>query len=157
LFKLDKSDKTFSRNPQFDTPALITEDLAQKYGGVLGPEHCDEYYARLSAARDINLIRMNESDKNSPLVSTVMKDEELLQFETVAKNIKVISEDKMCILIDKAWLDGDRDEGTYEQHCVQIHRNVVTKKQYPVSMVDGLWVWDGKYDEFLGYYAEFVT
>jgi hypothetical protein len=88
-----------------------------------------------------------------------MNAERLKKLKTVRTYARVISQAKQTVLIDESILDDPYSNSDIMRNSVEVYDTKATKWEEAglIQDRDGIKVWRGQYDGFLGYLAGFVS
>jgi CRISPR-associated endonuclease/helicase Cas3 len=154
VFSLNYDNGLFTDNPEFYTSKQVFKKMFRE--GRYGPEHCAEAFDR-SLAGGCDRLPGKSSELPEISVSDLLQMEANLNLKGVADYFNVVSGDKRTIII------GDRfnicEEGrSIVKKCVQIYEDRLERWKEFIAPADvpGFYFWTGQYDNFIGYYAQFV-
>ncbi|WP_147820339.1 CRISPR-associated helicase/endonuclease Cas3 [Salidesulfovibrio onnuriiensis] len=144
-----KAEEVFP-HPGAQKPALALKTLVAQ--GKVGPAYCKE-------ALDMEIKLSGEREECSRGYAIAGLDFNG-EFKEVQRRFRIIDSDTRMVVIDRPTVESLQQgrhvsKSTLQDVSVQIWSNQIEK--LPVQDVDGypdLYVWNGAYDEFLGYLAE---
>ena len=155
----NRESSIFTFNPDFYDSRLIFKKMVEKYKDKLGPQHCEEAFDE-ELKIGLKKISARYDPKQKITVEEMIRAEKMLSLKLVDDHYNVITADKRTVII----LNDDFTEDDLENFSItEIVRNSVQlyEKQIekmPVSKSDrfeDFFIWQGNYDNFLGYQAEF--
>lgn len=151
IFETEKGDY-FTQNYEFITPGRITKDLFRLHGKI-GASLSNEAFDK-KLERGIPFIT---KEKVKIKAFDLMEFEKTKRMKAVADWVKVITDDKISVLVDESILDRPFTRVEIDRNSVQLYQKYIENKNPPVfesSKIKGQLVWRGKYNSLYGYLAE---
>ncbi len=137
-------DGKLKKNPGLEQAASVLRDFFES-GAEISPALCTE-----AIEREIRKYGVDDEFGMLP------QKEEVLAFEYVSDNFKVIDSDSRIVIVDedlkKRILYGKTDWQEIQRETVQISRYLLKKCHTP-EIMRGIYAWNLEYDSFIGYMA----
>lgn len=154
VFELDtKIDSIFTCNPEFAFSRLEFKRLYKKHGENLGPEHCEIAFKN-ELIDEIRKLPSREDPNNLITVEEMISKESVLALKTVDLHYNVINSVKHTVIVHEENLEEDASVVEIMKSSIQLYDKQLNQT-VSSNKFKGFLVWRGKYDDFLGYEAQF--
>ena len=142
VFELEKGEDFTSFNHSFEPASAYTRKMFERKQQIT-EDMIHDYFEE-----------MMDKSSVSRKMEEIIKNENHHDFEQVAKDCRVIKEDKTLVLVDESILNkANKTIFDIINNSIQIRTEEIEKNMHPIiksDLLEGVFVWKGKYDNFLG-------